>query len=59
MATAHVTGTAALFLDANPGAAPAAVADAITSNSTPDRVTDAGEGSPNRLLYVGFVGGPT
>jgi subtilisin family serine protease len=59
MATAHVTGTAALFLDANPEAAPQAVADAITSNSTPDRVTDAGEDSPNRLLYVGFVGGPT
>jgi subtilisin family serine protease len=59
MATAHVTGTAALFLDANPDAAPPAVADAITSNSTPGNVTDAGEGSPDRLLYVGFVGGPT
>jgi len=59
MATAHVTGTAALFLDANPEATPEAVADAITSNSTPDRVTDAEAGSPNQLLFVGFVGGPT
>lgn len=59
MATAHVTGTVALYLDANPAAAPAAVAEAITSNSTADRVTQPGEGSPNRLLYAEFVGGPT
>jgi subtilisin family serine protease len=51
MATPHVTGTAALFLETNPSAAPATVAAAITSSATTGVVTTAGAGSPNRLLY--------
>ncbi len=55
MATPHVTGVAALYLSANPSATPAAVASALTSNATAN-VTSPGTGSPNRLLYEGFIG---
>lgn len=59
MATPHVTGAAALYLEANPGAAPAAVAAALTGNATAGVVTNPGTGSPNLLLYTGFItGGP-
>jgi PKD repeat protein len=57
MSTPHVTGTAALYLEANPSAAPSAVASAITSNASAGRVTDPGTGTPNLLLYMGFIGG--
>ncbi|UZR30237.1 S8 family serine peptidase [Methylococcus mesophilus] len=56
MATPHVAGAAALYLSAFPGATPAQVASALTSNATASKVTGAGTGSPNRLLYTGFVG---
>lgn len=56
MATPHVAGTAALYLSVNPAATPAAVASAITSNATMNHVSNAGSGSPNRLLYEGFIG---
>ncbi len=55
MATPHVTGTAALYLEANPTATPAQVASALTTNATANKVTSAGTGSPNRLLYEGFL----
>ena len=58
MATAHVTGAVVLYLDANPAATPAAVADAVTSTATPDHVTDPGEASPNRLVHTGFADRP-
>ena len=51
MASPHVAGAAALFLETHPDATPAEVAAAIVADSTPDRVGDAGDGSPNRLLY--------
>jgi hypothetical protein len=51
MASPHVAGVAALLLQANPTASPAAVAAAITSNATPNRLTTIGTGSPNLLLY--------
>ena len=51
MATPHVTGVAALFLETNPTASPATVTAAIVNNSTPNKVTSAGTGSPNRLLF--------
>jgi subtilisin family serine protease len=59
MATPHVTGVAALFLETNPTASPATVSAAIINNSTPNKVTGAGTGSPNRLLFSLLSGGPT
>ena len=58
MATPHVTGVAALFLETNPTASPATVAAAIINNSTPNKVTGAGTGSPNRLLFSLLGGNP-
>ena len=51
MAAPHVAGVAALYLQSNPGASPAAVAAAIVNNATDGRVSDPGPGSPNKLLY--------
>jgi subtilisin family serine protease len=56
MAAPHAAGTAALYLSAHPGAAPAEVANALSANATPDRVGDPA-GAPNLLLYSGFIGG--
>jgi len=58
MATPHVTGVAALFLETNPTASPATVTAAIVNNSTPNKVTSAGTGSPNRLLFSQLTGAP-
>jgi len=58
MATPHVTGTAALFLQANPTATPAQVASALATNATAGVIASAGTGSPNRLLYELFIGAP-
>lgn len=52
MASPHVAGTAALYLQANPLATPAQVANAFVNAATPNRVTSPGTGSPNRLLYT-------
>jgi hypothetical protein len=56
MATPHVTGTAALYLQQNPTATPAAVASALTSNATNGVLIGVGTGSPNKLLYEAFIG---
>ena len=58
MATPHVAGVAALFLETNPTASPATVAAAIINSSTPNKVTNAGTGSPNRLLFSLLTGAP-
>ncbi|HEX3188090.1 MAG TPA: S8 family peptidase [Pyrinomonadaceae bacterium] len=58
MATPHVTGVAALFLETNPTASPATVTAAIINASTPNKVTGAGTGSPNRLLFSLLTGAP-
>ncbi|WP_335989662.1 S8 family peptidase [Glycomyces sp. MUSA5-2] len=52
MASPHVAGVAALYLQANPSASPSAVSSWITSNATTGVVTSPGTGSPNRLLYT-------
>ena len=52
MATPHVTGALALYLQTNPGASPATVTQALINNSTLNKVTNAGTGSPNRLLFT-------
>src|SRR5689334_4083763 len=58
MATPHVTGVAALFLETNPTASPATVAAAIVNGASLNKVTSAGTGSPNRLLFSLLGGAP-
>lgn len=58
MATPHVTGVAALFLETNPTASPATVTAAIINNSTTNHVSNPGTGSPNRLLFSLLTGAP-
>ncbi|HSN96879.1 MAG TPA: S8 family peptidase [Candidatus Nanopelagicales bacterium] len=53
MASPHVAGAAARYLSSNPGASPSQVTSALINASTSGKVTSAGSGSPNRLLYVG------
>ncbi len=55
MATPHVAGTAALYLQGSPGASPATVHAAIVDNATTGTVSSGGSGSPNRLLYMAFL----
>ncbi len=53
MAAPHVTGAAALYLQTNRTASPGAVANALVSAATADKLFNIGAGSPNRLLYSG------
>lgn len=56
MSAPHVAGAAALYLQLNPSATPAQVAQALTTNATLNRITNlGGVGTPNRLLYTGFL----
>jgi subtilisin family serine protease len=57
MATPHVAGASALYLELNPSASPSAVASALTGSATQNHVSNPGNGSPNLLLYTGFIGG--
>ncbi|WNG56079.1 S8 family serine peptidase [Archangium gephyra] len=57
MASPHVAGVAALYLQANPSSTPAQTMAAITTNATPSKVTSPGTGSPNLLLYSLFITG--
>ena len=54
MATPHVVGVAALYLQSNQKATAAAVASAIIGSATLGKVTSAGTGSPNRLLFSNY-----
>ena len=56
MASPHVAGAAALLLGENPMLTPAQVVSAITSTATAGKVSSAGTGSPNKLLYTGTGG---
>src|SRR5262245_6216095 len=58
MATPHVAGVAALYLQGSPSAAPASVRNAIVDNATNGVVGNPGSGSPNKLLYSQFGGSP-
>jgi hypothetical protein len=58
MATPHVAGVAALFLENNPSASTATVAATIINTATPSVVTDPRPASPNRLLYSLLNGPP-
>ncbi|MBW3662447.1 MAG: S8 family peptidase [Actinobacteria bacterium] len=50
MASPHVAGTAALYLETNPSATPAQVVDAVNGTATTGVISDV-RGSPNRLVY--------
>ena len=54
MASPHVAGVAALYKQANSAASPATIRNAIVNNSTTNRISNVGTGSPNRLLYSLF-----
>ena len=57
MASPHVAGALALYLQTNPGASPATARNALVGQATSGKVTGAGTGSPNLLLYSLFGGG--
>jgi subtilisin family serine protease len=54
MASPHVAGVAALYKQANPSASSATIRNAIVNNATTNVISNAGTGSPNRLLYSLF-----
>jgi hypothetical protein len=56
MASPHVAGVAALFLESNPLASPEEISTELITRATPGKVIGAGNGSPNRLLYSGCTG---
>ena len=51
MASPHVAGAAALVLQSNPDASPAAVGSFLTGHATKNHVSSPGTGSPNLLLF--------
>jgi aqualysin 1 len=57
MATPHVVGVAALYLQGNPSASAATVGNALTSTATANAISSVGTGSPNLLLYSPLTGG--
>ncbi len=54
-AAPFAAGTAARCLQNNPSATPAMVRNAIQNNATSGQLSGIGSGSPNKLLYTGFL----
>jgi subtilisin family serine protease len=55
MATPHVAGVAAQFLQSNPGSSPASVQAAIVNNASLNKISGIFiAGTPNRLLFSNF-----
>ena len=54
MATPHVVGVAAQYLQSNPTASAATVRNALVANGTTGKVTSAGRNSPNVLLFTNY-----
>jgi len=54
MASPHVAGAAALYLDMYPGASPSQVINALSLNSTDGVLSSVGD-SPNRMLFSAFL----
>jgi len=52
MATPHVSGVVAQYLESNPSATPAQIASYLTSIAVSGKVTNPGSGSPNKLLQT-------
>jgi subtilisin family serine protease len=55
MAAPHVAGAAALVLGANPTWSPAQVRNALVDQATSNVVGSRGSGSPDKLLYTGWL----
>ena len=56
MASPHVAGAAALYLSANPTATVTGVTNALITNATNNAIGGVPAGTPNKLLYIGFMG---
>lgn len=54
MATPHVVGVIALYLQTHPTATPLAVDAALKARALLNKVTSPGAGSPNRLLFTNY-----
>jgi subtilisin family serine protease len=52
MATPHVSGAAALYLQNHPNAQPATVASSLMAAASTDKMQNAGTNSANRLLFT-------
>jgi subtilisin family serine protease len=59
MASPHVAGAAALFLQNNTSASAQQVYDALTTNSTKNKVTSSNTANNHLLYTLGFGGGTT
>jgi subtilisin family serine protease len=53
MATPHVAGAAALYLEQHPTSSPEQVRNALVAAATANVLTSIGTGSPDRLLFAG------
>lgn len=51
MASPHVAGAVALYLEQNPASSPSATATAVNNAATRGIIANSGTGTPNRLLY--------
>lgn len=56
MASPHVAGVLALYLERNPSSSPEQVKAALLAGSLSGKISSAGTGSPNRLLNTAFLG---
>lgn len=52
MATPHVVGAAAVYLGGHPDATPEEVSTALAEGATPDAISNASDGTPNKLLKI-------
>lgn len=58
MASPHVAGVAALYLESDPTASPSEVENALIAAAGVNKVSDARTGSPNLLVNTNFDGTP-
>jgi subtilisin family serine protease len=54
MATPHVAGVVALYLQGNPSASPAVVRNELVNNATSGKIPNEGRQSPDKLLFTGY-----